>query len=190
MSAPKWTGTNLESLMNMLASKDGMARQKARKSLVALGKPAVNFLIQALQNSRSDQVRWEAAKALGAISDARSVPSLVKALEDSDMDVAWLAAEALRKFKKAAWPPLLRALMKSKPDSALLRHGAHHVLLHQKQDGLNDLLATLMRALEPGAVPVSVIVAANEILKRMKARTIANDAIATTAPSTTGRKGK
>lgn len=73
-------GTNLESLMDMLASKDGMTRQKARKSLVALGKPAVSSLVRALQKSESDQLRWEAAKALGAIGDPRSIPRLVKAL--------------------------------------------------------------------------------------------------------------
>ena len=41
----------------MLASKDGMIRQKARNSLVKLGKPAVPSLIKALQNSESVQLR-------------------------------------------------------------------------------------------------------------------------------------
>ena len=148
MSKQKWTGTNLESLMDLLASKNGATRQKARKSLVAMGKPAVSSLTRILQNSRVDQIRWEAAKTLGAIGDTRAIPSLVKALEDSDSDVTWLAAEALRNFKKVAWPQLLRALIKSKPDSVLLRQGAHHVFRNQKEDGFNDLLATLRTALE------------------------------------------
>jgi HEAT repeat protein len=156
--------------MDRLASKDGMIRQKARESLVALGKPSVSSLIQALQNSPSDQVRWEAAKALGAIGDTRSIPSLVKALEDSNFDVAWLAAEALSTFKKTAWPPLLRALTKDGSHSVLLRQGIHHVLVNQKEDGFNDLLATLIKALEPSAVTESAIVAAYEIRKRMKAK--------------------
>jgi hypothetical protein len=170
MSKKILTGTNLESLLAMLASKDGMIRQKARKSLVALGKPAVSSLAQALQNSRSSQLRWEAAKALGAIGDAGAMPVLVKALEDSNTDVTWVAAEALRQFKRAAWPPLLRALVNSEPDSVLLCQGAHHVLLNQKQDGFNDLLATLMKALKRGALSESAMVAAYEILKRMKAK--------------------
>ena len=68
MSGQKKTGTNIESLMEMLASKDGAIRQKAREALEALGKPAVSSLTQALLNSRLDQVRWEAANALGEIN--------------------------------------------------------------------------------------------------------------------------
>ncbi len=156
--------------MEQLAGKDGMIRLKARESLVAMGEPAVPLLIRALRNSTSDQLRWEAAKALGAISDPRSIPQLVKALEDRNSDVAWLAAEALHKFKKAAWPSLLRAVTNMGPDSVSLRHGVHHVLRNQKEVGFNDLLATLMTALESEAVPESAAVAAYEILKRIRVK--------------------
>ena len=170
MSKQQWTGTTLESLMDMLASKDGMIRQKARKSLVALGKPAVPSLTRTLQNSKEVHVRWEAAKTLGAIGDVRSIPALVSALEDSDQDVVWLAAEALRKFKKIAWPYLMRALVKSKPDSVLLRQGAHHVLRKQKEDGFNDLLTILIKTLESNTASESTPFAASNILKRMKVK--------------------
>jgi hypothetical protein len=161
-------GTDLKSLMEMLAGKDSATRQKARNSLVALGKPAVSSLTRVLRNSKSDHVRWEAAKTLGAIGDAGAIPSLVKALEDRDHDVAWLAAEALRDFKMAAWPSLLRGLVKRGSDSVSLRHGAHHVLRNQKEDGFNDLLASLSDALESSTLPESTTVAANDLLKRMK----------------------
>jgi hypothetical protein len=170
VSKKNWTGTNLESLMDILAGKDGVARQKARKLLVVMGKPAVPSLIRALQNSKSDHLRWEAAKTLGAIGDARAIPQLVKSLEDSDQDVAWLAAEALRKFKKVAWPTLLRVLIRDKSGSVSLHQGAHHVLRDQKEDGFNDLLATLRNALESSTVPESITVAAYDIFKRMKAK--------------------
>ncbi|MBE7444398.1 MAG: HEAT repeat domain-containing protein [Planctomycetia bacterium] len=170
MSNQKCTGTNLKTLMDTLSNKDGMIRQKARESLVALGKPAVSSLIQALQNSMLDQVRWEAAKGLGAIGDTKSIPPMVQALEDSDPDVAWLAAEALSNFEKTAWSPLLRVLIKDGSDSVLLRQGVRHVLLNQKEDGFNDLLATQMKALEPGAVSESATVAAYEILKGRKVK--------------------
>jgi HEAT repeat protein len=170
MSKQKRTGANIGSLIDMLASKDGPTRQKARKTLVALGKPAVSSLNSTLQNSRLDHVRWEAAKALGAIGDTRAIPRLVKALEDKDPDVAWLASEALRKFKKAAWRPLLRALIKCGSDSGSLRQGAHHVLRNQKEVGYNDLLVTLTRALESSTVPESATVAAYDLLKGMKAK--------------------
>jgi len=170
MSEQKWTDKNIASLMDKLANNDGMIRQKSRESLVALGGPAVSFLTQALQNSKSDQVRWEAAKALGEIDDARSIPTMVKALEDSNSDVAWLAADALRKFRKAAWAPLLQALIECGSDSVLLRQGAHHVFLNQKEEGFNDLLAILTKALKLDAVPESVPEAAYELSKRMAAQ--------------------
>jgi roadblock/LC7 domain-containing protein len=98
------------------------------------------------------------------------VSSLVKALEDSNADVAWVAADALKTYKKAAWPPLLEALIKSGSESVELRKGTHHVLVDQKEDGFNDLLATLLKALESSSAPESSAVAANEILKKMNAK--------------------
>jgi HEAT repeat protein len=167
MNEQKGTGTSLESLLDMLASEDGVIREQAREALVALGKPAVASLIQALQNSRLDQLRWEAAEALGSINDMRSLPSLVKALEDSNSDVAWVAADALKTFRKAAWPPLLQALIKSRSNSVALRKGVHHVLVDQQEDGFNDLLATLLKALESSSAPESSALAAHEILQRL-----------------------
>ncbi|MGA9121220.1 MAG: HEAT repeat domain-containing protein, partial [Bacteroidota bacterium] len=100
----------------------------------------------------------------------RAIPRLVKSLEDGDSDVAWVAAEALRKFKMAAWPPLLRMLVESGSDSALLRQGAHHVLRNQKGVGFNDLLSILRKALESTAAPNSARVAAYAILEQLKAK--------------------
>jgi hypothetical protein len=164
---------DLTSLMGLLASEDGMTRLKARKALVVLGKQAVPPLVHALQNAKVDQVRWEAAKTLAAIGkngDASSIPALVAALEDSDYGVTWFAAEALRKFKKAAWPPLLRKFVADGLESVLLCRGVRHVLLRQKEKGFEDLLATLQKALANDAVPESATVAAYEILKRLDDR--------------------
>lgn len=170
MKKQKVSGADIQSLMDMLASKDGMVRQKARASLVAVGKPAVSSLAQALKNSTLDQVRWEAAKALSAIGDVRAIPSLVKALEDSDSGVTWLAADALSKLGKTAWPALLRPLLEIGSASLVFRQGAHHVLLHQKEDGFDDVLAVLVKELESGAFPETATVAAYEILKRLEAQ--------------------
>ena len=162
--------TDLESLLELLANKDAVIRQKARQSLVVMGKSAVPSLAGALKNSMVDHVRWEAAKALGAIGDSRAIPSLVKALGDSDQDVVWLAAEALSRFKKTAWPQLLHALIISEPDSVLLRKGAHHVLQSQKEEGFNDLLAILRTALESSTGSESTPFAASDMLKRLKVK--------------------
>ncbi|MBU1101920.1 MAG: HEAT repeat domain-containing protein [Bacteroidetes bacterium] len=166
----KKTGTSKETLVDMLASKISTTRQIARKALVSLGKPAVPLLIKTLENSKVDHFRWEAAKTLGAIGDIRAIPSLVKALEDRNMDVRWLAAEALNKFKKNAWNSLLEALLESKEDSVLLREGAHHVLRNQKEAGFNDLLVELSRALKSSAAAELTPIAANELLNRMRTK--------------------
>jgi HEAT repeat protein len=168
MIKKKATGANLKSLMDALESSDGMARQKARLSLVTLGKPAVPSLLEALQDSKSHQLRWEAAKALGAIGDARSIPLLVKVLGDSDADEAWLAAEALKGFKKIAWPALLNALMEDGSNAVILRQRAHNVFRNQDEKEFNDLLAPLIKSLEIGVNREAATVAAYEILKRMK----------------------
>jgi len=161
-------GIDKESLIGMLSNENGVARGKARELLVALGKPAVNSLIQTLQHAKVVHVRWEGAKALGAVSDIRSIEPLINALSDSDTDVAWLAAEALVSFGIAAWPSLLQLLVDKGSDAVSLHKSLHHIFLNQKMDGLNDLLANLKKALEPGAVPESATVAAYEILKLIK----------------------
>jgi len=157
-----------ESLINLLKSKEVKERIKARKFLVSIGKPAVSSLSLVLENSKDYKARWEAAKALGAIGDTKAIPSLVKALEDTESDVAWLAAKALEKFKKAAWPELMSALVKRGSDSILLQHGAHHVLRKQKDKRFDELLEVLRKALESKSVPESTPVAAYNILKKMK----------------------
>jgi hypothetical protein len=170
MRKQKRTGTDLEYLIDKLTSKDGATRQEARGSLVALGKPAVSSLTRTLQISSFAHVRWEAVKKLGAIGDSSAIPSFVKTLEDSDPDVAWMAAEELRKFKKAEWQRLLRLLIKRGAGSALLPQGAHHALRNQREVGFNDVLAVLRKALEFRSVPGSTTVAAYEVLERLKAK--------------------
>jgi len=161
----------LKTLMASLESDDGTVRQNARDALVAFSGPAVPYLIKALGNSGSIQLRWEAAKALGAIRNPKSIKVLVPALTDKDSDVAWLAAEALIAFGEDAWFPLLRALIKDGPNSAQLRQGAHHVFSKQQADGFDDLLAALEKDLEPGKAEESAPVIAYKILKQMKAKT-------------------
>lgn len=169
MTAQPFSNDTLETLMKNLGHEDGLLRQSAREALVALGAPAVSSLMLALHNSKSDQVRWEAAKALGAMGDARAIPTLIKALADKDSDVAWLAAVALNAFGQTAWQDMLKALVDEGTESAILRKQAHHVFHGQQASGYEDLLATLLSALEADALPESGPMAAHELLKRMRA---------------------
>ena len=168
MSKQEQTKDNIESLVSILASKDGMLREKARISLVKIGKPAVSTLISTFQNSEVDQVRWEAIKALGAIVDTKAIPVMVKALEDDYKDVAWLAAVGLIKLKMDAWPALLRALIKRGPDSLMLREGAHHILHEQRGAKHSELVAVLLNALESETAEESTPPAAYNLLAKIK----------------------
>lgn len=165
------SGISTQSLVNLLENEDIKVRTRARKSLVTIGKPAVPSLSLVLENSKIYKARWEAAKALSEIGDLKSIPTLVKALEDPESDVAWLAAKSLEKFRKAAWPELLRALVNHGSESVLLQRGAHHIFRKQKMEGFNDLLDILRTSLETASVPESISLAANEILERMKKQT-------------------
>jgi len=139
-------GINISSVIADLASKNGLLRQTARRSLVAIGKPAVTFLIEALANP-DKQVRWEAAYALVTIRDTAAVHGLVRSLEDEVFDVRWLAAKALIALRDEALVPLLQAVME-RPDSTWLRQGAHHVLHEIGAGSTREMLQPLMFALE------------------------------------------
>jgi len=55
--------SSLDQMKANLASHDDRTREKARHTLVAMGKDAVQSLIEALKDKRY-LMRWEAAKAL------------------------------------------------------------------------------------------------------------------------------
>jgi len=116
----------IHDLIIMLTGKKGLARKRAREQLVEIGRPAVSSLLPLLSGKQT-YVRWEAAKALSKIGDPGAAPALVKALEDNDPGIRWLAAEGLILTEQAGLPPLLEALLEH-GESSRLRKGADHVL--------------------------------------------------------------
>jgi HEAT repeat protein len=137
---------SVSSLIADLGSQDGLVRVKARKSLVSIGGPAVKLLVKALASKKA-WVRWEAAKTLGQIGDAKATGALIAALEDRMFDVRWLAAEGLNAIGHEALVPLLQAL-KERPDSLWLREGVHHVLHNMEGGHLNKIINPVLLALE------------------------------------------
>ncbi len=136
----------IKSLVADLGSQEGQVRVRARRFLVAIGGQGVKPLVKALA-SKSEWVRWEAAKTLGQIGDPATVQALVKALEDKMFDVRWLAAEGLISIGREALVPLLRALIEH-PDSLWLREGVHHVLHDVDKEDINEILQPVLAALE------------------------------------------
>lgn len=153
----KRSGTDSEAinyLIKQLGSNDGKTREKARLKLVDIGKEATQPLIKALSDKRN-QVRWEAAKALGGIPDPGAIPPLVKALEDEVFDVRWLAAEALIANGLESVGSLLEALVTG-AGSLFLRESAHHVITaimraNERDPDITALLKPVVLALDSTA---------------------------------------
>ena len=128
------TKDEIEKLIADLHSKEGNVREHARNRIVEIGRPAVPFLIELLDNS-NHHMRWEACKALGAIPDPSTAAALANLLSDESIEIRWLAAEALIALKRHALPPLLR-ILQSKFESPYVREGAHHILYALQREKL------------------------------------------------------
>jgi HEAT repeat protein len=157
---------DMVTLIEELRSYDGLTRQRARKSLVAMGSRPVASLLKLLADPRN-QVRWEAAKALSDIGDPMAASALVAALEDESFGVRWLAADGLIALEKDALPPLLEAL-KEDGGSLWLREGAHHVLsMLAAEHGLHDRVTPVLTALESIEPDTDVPLAAQKALQTL-----------------------
>lgn len=141
----------ITSLTAMLNSDDGSTRTHARKSLVKIGTAAVPSLIQILTYPQ-DRLRWEAAKALSQIGDPTAAAALVRALDDDNSGIRWLAAEGLVTLGQAGLVHLLEAL-RQHSDSVRLREGAHHVLRSLARENPYASIVTpvlaVLEAIEP-----------------------------------------
>jgi hypothetical protein len=156
----------IESLVAALDSADGVERHAAREQLEEIGRPAVPFLLRALQ-SPNEHARWEAAKALGEIADPGAAPALVNSLEDEMPAVRWLAATALINLGREALVPLLQGL-ENHFDSIWFRDGAHHVLRSLIRDGLADDALPVLEALENLEPCIEAPMAAYHVLQDLR----------------------
>ena len=126
----------IEFLLLLLQSNDGVERTKARQALVKIGKQASPYIMVLLTHP-DKHIRWEACKALEHIRDPKTATVLVKMLMDEDMDVRWVAADALIELERDAIVPLLE-LIEEQFDSPMVREAAHHVLHSLKELHLLD----------------------------------------------------
>ncbi|MFN0145233.1 MAG: HEAT repeat domain-containing protein [Dehalococcoidia bacterium] len=136
--------------------------ERAREALVAIGPASVPVLLEALR-ADDDNVRWEAAKALGQLRAGEAAVALVGALTDRHGGVRWLAAEALAAIGEPAVRPVLRGLL-AHSDSPWLREGAHHVLRTLLTTGPGEI-TPVVRALEGVEPAIGVMTAASDALK-------------------------
>lgn len=88
----------IPALVELLASEDGLLSRLAGDALVAQGGAAVEPLAAALQDSRAQNARVEAARALALIGDTRSIPALFKLLDGESAMLEHWASEGLQKM--------------------------------------------------------------------------------------------
>jgi HEAT repeat protein len=148
MSTSTNRGSEIDALIADLADDHGLARQRARESLLEIGKPAVAPLIAALQNPNW-RIRWGAAKTLGEIGDPAAIGALIETLEDERGGVRWLAAEGIVAIGREGLTALLQTLVHHS-DSEWIREGAHHVIhsLGEIEPELSHVLTPVSVALE------------------------------------------
>ncbi len=155
----------IEDSIQALASDDRFAREAARSFLVRAGRSVVPALSELLGDSRN-HLRWEAVKALAEMEDAEAADALVRALEDEDSGVRWVAAEGLIALETEAIPALLQALT-ARSSSVWLRRGAHHVIRGLPMWKLVTLLRPILDALEDSTPESQVPVVAQRALESL-----------------------
>lgn len=159
----------IETLLGKFHSHDGAERQRSREALVKIGKAAVPALMELLRHPNG-MIRWEACKTLEKIRDYRAAHALAQALLDENMDVRWVAADALIELEHRALIPVLEAIERHY-DSVLLREAAHHVLSTLKQAGfVVEQTERVLEALTVSELPSKAAFAAIKALDELRIR--------------------
>lgn len=155
-------------LVAELECNDPVQREVARLALVRIGTFEVTAALVAELLDPRQHVRWEAAKALGALRDPVSAPALLEALDDNDEDVRWVAAEGLIALGLQGLLAALHGLTKHAHSTAF-RKSAHHVLRELRQrEEFPALIAPVLAALEESAPSLSAPPAAYHALMALK----------------------
>jgi hypothetical protein len=159
----------IELLIDHIRSTDGVLRLKARETLSKIGKPAAEYVLPLLNDS-NELIRWEACKTLSRIRDPKTAHSLAALLLDEDMDVRWVAADALIELEVHAVMPILE-LIEQHFDSPVLREAAHHVLHSLKEARLlNETAEEVLNALKVTELPSKAAFTASRALERLRSQ--------------------
>jgi HEAT repeat protein len=159
----------IEELIKKLYSKDGIQRKIARYDLVKIGKPAIKYLSDLLNEPKDKEqkeyVRWETIKTLSQITDSESIPVLIKALENDDFDVRWMAAEGLINIGEKSIKPLLKTLVR-KSNSIYLLEGTHHVLKELQFKNIFDDKTGIINKLENYNLHPDIVTSVEQLLSQ------------------------
>ena len=157
---------SIDELISALLDPEVGKRKNAREALIRIGKPAVAALCEALGDARQ-HARWEAAKALAEIADPAAAPHLIVALDDDDVEVRWLAGEAMIALARGGLEPLLAQLTKQ-THSEPFYEAAHHVVRELATGELASPLTRVLAAFRHLEPQVEVPVAAQKALEALR----------------------
>src|SRR6266498_2412616 len=99
------TATDIDRSIKALNNPDRAIHEHARYTLIGARHEALPRLIKLLKNEKP-RVRWEAVYLLKGIGDPAAADALVDALTDDNIDVHWLASEALISLGYSSIMPL------------------------------------------------------------------------------------
>lgn len=159
----------IQELLTRLGDKDGGTRERARKTLAAIGPPAVPGLLELLE-SPEVRMRWEAAKTLTEIPDPAAIPGLVSLLADDESGIRWLAAIGLINVGNRCLPYVLQALI-DQAESQGFRGASHHVFhdLAERNDVVRGILKPVLAVLGDADSTEVVISKAEVALNELRA---------------------
>jgi HEAT repeat protein len=103
----------VQSLIESLPSSDPVITEESRRELLEIGRPAVPYLLKALETAKPD-LRYTIVEILCDLRDERAVNHLIKLLADRDeytASIASMAARALGRIgSNVAIPPLMKVI--------------------------------------------------------------------------------
>lgn len=150
--------------LRTLDGKDGVAREKARAQLVAMGTAAIPHLVLAAQGGRF-QLRLEATRALAKLGDRNTADALARQFDDCG-EIGWAAAEGLKNMGTVGARAVLQQLMLH-PGSHGVRMAAHHALREAHDSKVLAAVAPVVAALADSAPASEAPVAAFAALQQL-----------------------
>ena len=131
-------------LLALTMSRDELHREASR-ALNNLGPLAKSVWIEALDHP-DKHIRWEAARGLGRLGDARAVDILAGGLLDQNYSVCWATSDALAHLGTQAIPAILTILSEhrlNEPSRNAVYHALYGVFSASTQTYIEPLLDAL-----------------------------------------------
>lgn len=114
-------------LITRLNDQSAVVRETSRNQLIETGDETVVRALMELLSHREPRCRWEASLALQKIANPIAADALIKAMNDEDANVRWVASRALSALGMVGVRTVLSGLTK-RAQYAAFRDSAHHVL--------------------------------------------------------------